>query len=86
MRQDQPAERLSSGLYLPDQCARELQEDFGLVEGVGPKVVDVRVGDRVMFKRRADTALIPDKREGGRPEWLDLLVLRESDIIGIVDD
>lgn len=86
VRQDRPAERLKSGLYVPDRCARELQDDFGTVEGVGPKVLDVRVGDRVLFRRRADTALIPDKREGGRPEWIDLLVLRESDIIGVVED
>jgi co-chaperonin GroES (HSP10) len=85
VRQERPLERLHSGLYVPDTARRELYQDFGRVEGVGPKVLDVRVGDRVMFQRRADTALIPDAREGGREEWRDLLVLKEGDIIGIVE-
>ncbi len=89
MRQDPVKEKLDSGLYLPDVCARELQDDFATVIAVGPGrdlPLEVQVGDRVLFKRRPGTALIPDKREGGPSEWTDLLMLRETDIIGVVTD
>lgn len=86
VRQDPPADRLKNGLYVPDSARRELYEDLGTVEGVGSNVLDVRVGDRVLFKRRPDSALIPDIREGGRDEWINLLVLREADIIGVIED
>lgn len=85
VRQDAVPNKLHSGLYVPDACARELQEDFGVVLAVGPRVVDVRVGDRVLFQRRACTALIPDRRFPGPAEWKDLLMLRETDIVGVVE-
>lgn len=86
VRQDPVKEKLDSGLYLPDVCARELQDDFATVLSVGPKALEVAPGDRVLFKRRPGTALIADKREGGPPEWMDLLMLRETDIIGVVTE
>lgn len=85
VRQDPVPETLPSGLYLTGSAMRELQEDLATVLAIGPKVLDVAVGDRVLIKRRADTALVPDKREGGRPDWIDLLMLRETDIVGIVE-
>jgi chaperonin GroES len=94
IRQDPKKERLASGLYLPDTASRELQEDFGTVLAVGPGAVgpggqripmEVAVGDRVLFKRRPSSALIPDEREGGPAEWKDVLVLREEDIIAVID-
>lgn len=86
VRQDPPREKLENGLYVPDSARRELYDDYATVLGVGPKALDVKAGDRVLFKRRAGTALIPDLREGGRAEWINLLMLREADIIGIIED
>jgi len=95
VRQDAPKERLASGLYLPDTLSRELQEDFGTVLAVGPGAIapggaripiDVRPGDRVLFQRRPESALVPDEREGGRPEWLGILMLRASDILAVIED
>jgi co-chaperonin GroES (HSP10) len=86
VRQDPVKEKLDSGLYLPDVASRALQEDLATVLTVGPGALEVQVGDRVLFKRRAGTALISDPREGGPEEWTDLLMLRETDIIGVVSD
>ena len=86
VRQDPPSERHSSGLYLPDSAVRDLQEDLGAVLGVGPGVTEVWPGDRVLFKRRPGSALVPDSRLGGDSEWIDVLMLREDDIIGIIED
>lgn len=94
VRQDPKKDRLASGLYVPERAARELQEDFATVLAVGPGrpgpsgdriPVDVRVGDRVLFKRRPSTALVPDEREGDPNGWKDLLMLREDDIIGVLE-
>lgn len=90
VRQSRPREQLESGLYVSDSAARELQEDTAEVLAIGPKVLDVAAGDHVIFKRRADSALIPDrldlKLEGTRREWEDLLMLRESDILLVIED
>ena len=94
IRQDAPKEKLDSGLYLP-QGHRDLHDDFGTVLAVGPGRItsggvripmEVKPGDRVLFKRRPASALVRDPREGGYPkEWENILVLREDDILGIVE-
>lgn len=93
VRQDPPKERLESGLYLAGAAARELQEDIGTVIAIGPgRIVagervpmSVEVGDRVMFRRRAESALIPDPRLGGSAAWKDLLVLRDEDMVAVLE-
>ncbi len=88
VRQDLPQSRLQSGLYLP-QGHRDLQEDYATVIDVGPGnkwPIGVKPGDRVLFKRRPSSALIPDPREGGREDWVNLLILREEDIIGVIGE
>lgn len=85
VRQDPKQERLSSGLYVPDVASRVLQEDVGTVEAVGPKCTSVAPGDRVMFRRRPDSALIPDAREGGPAEWINLIMLRDEDLIAVIE-
>lgn len=73
-----------SGIVLPDTAKEKPQE--GEILAVGPgKVLDngkrtdleVQVGQRVLFARYAGTEV---KIEGE-----DYLILRESDIVGIVD-
>ncbi len=73
-----------SGIVLPDTAKEKPQE--GEILAVGPgKVLDngkrtdleVQVGQRVLFARYAGTEI---KIEGE-----DYLILRESDIVGIVD-
>lgn len=94
VRQDPPRNQRPSGLYIPEGH-RESYEDIGTVLAVGPGRADasgsrvpleVAVGDRVRFVRRAATALVPDWREGGDEDRKDVLVLRESDVVGVVTE
>lgn len=94
VRQDRPSERVGrAGLIYAPQ-GEEHWPPFATVVAVGPGATDrfgervppgVAAGDRVLFKRRADTSLSPDSREGSTPGWEDLLMLRESDILGVVE-
>ena len=92
VKQDPPKAMSAGGLHLPDRV--EVRENFGRVVAVGPGLTGplgqrmslaVKVGDRVLFTRRPGSAINPDVREG-RTEFDDLLVLREEDIIAIVED
>lgn len=94
VRQDKTQERRASGLYIP-QGHRDTYPDLATVLAVGPGEIgndgnripmEVVVGDRILFTRRAGTALNPDNREVGRPEFQDMLMLDEDDIVGIVED
>lgn len=85
VRQMRPKDRLDSGLYIPQSAEREFQEDMATVLAIGPKVVDVAVGDVVLFGRRPNSALIPDRNSLGPKGWEDVLVLREEDMIAVVE-
>lgn len=97
VRQDRPQDRVGrEGLIFAPQGS-ETYPNIGTVVAVGPgKVNDhgVRVpldeglipGARVMFQRKPSSSLEPDWREGNRPEWRDLLMLSEDDIIGIISE
>jgi chaperonin GroES len=87
IKQDPPKEKLASGLFVPDGV-REKYEDIGTVLEVGPgKPLEngsllkpaVEKGDRVMFKRRPGSHL-----GDANPEWKDLLMLRDEDIMGVI--
>lgn len=73
-----------SGIFLPDTAKEKPQE--GTVLAVGPgKVLDsgkrvvseIQVGQRVLFAKYAGTEIKQDGQE--------FLILRESDIMGIVE-
>jgi len=73
------------GIYLPDTVKEKPQE--GRVEAVGPgRVLDsgersqmeLKVGDRVLFAKYAGTEF---KLEGE-----DLMILRESDILAVINN
>lgn len=57
---DPPKEKTASGLYI--------QEDWkalpptGVVTAVGPEVVEIEVGDRVLFERYASVILNKEER------------------------
>lgn len=92
VKQDPPKEKIGM-LYVPQgeeeypPIATVLKVGPGKYDATGQRLpLDVKPGDRVLFKRRGMTALIPDSREGGREEWKDVLVLREDDILGVVEE
>lgn len=74
VKQDTKKEMLG-GLYLP-QNSRELYDDYGTVVSVGSKVTEVKEGERVLFKRRANSEI---------PGMKDYLILREEDMLAVVE-
>ena len=94
VKQDAAIDRLGKeGLLYAVQGAEDYPS-YGTVLKIGNLVdrrgntveADVSPGDRVMFKRRPMSALIPDAREGGREEWKDMLVLHYwDDILCVVE-
>ncbi len=77
-------EKTASGLYIPDSAKEKPQE--GEVVAVGPgKVLEngnkveltVKVGDKILFSKYAGTDIKLDGEE--------YLIMREDDILGIVE-
>ncbi|ACV57438.1 MULTISPECIES: co-chaperone GroES [Alicyclobacillus] len=77
-------EKTASGIFLPDNAKEKPQE--GEVIAVGPGKLDekgnrvameVKVGDRVIYSKYAGTEVKVNNEE--------LLILRESDILAIVE-
>jgi chaperonin GroES len=77
-------EKTASGLYIPDTAKEKPQQ--GTVVAVGPGRTEdgthvemsVREGDRVLYGKYAGTDLVLDDEE--------LLVMKESDVLGRLDD
>lgn len=72
-------------LYIPDGN-RAGFEDRGTVEAVGSRVYDVKVGDRVIFKRKPASALNAEMRGSQAKVFQDLLSLTEADILAVIED
>ncbi|WP_367306527.1 co-chaperone GroES [Alicyclobacillus acidocaldarius] len=77
-------EKTASGIFLPDNAKEKPQE--GEVIAVGPGKLDekgnrvameVKVGDRVIYSKYAGTEVKVNNEE--------VLILRESDILAIVE-
>ena len=84
VRPGESEETTASGLVIPDTAKEKPQE--GEIVAVGPgardesgKVValDVKAGDRVLFGKWSGTEV--------RIDGQDLLIMKESDIMGIVE-
>ena len=79
-----PEEKTASGLFIPDTAKEKPQR--GTVVAVGPGKVEngtkvdmtVSAGDVVLYGKYSGTEITMDKE--------DLLIMRESDILGIVND
>lgn len=80
VRQAPKKDKLGS-LYIPNN-AKELYDDFGVVEAIGSEVkIDIKVGDKVLFGRQ------PGSHVGEHlEEFKDLLMLKEEFIWAVVTD
>ena len=77
-------EKTASGLYLPETAKEKPQEGKILAVGPGERdedgkyiPMDVNVGDKVLFAKYSGTEVKVDGKK--------LLILRESDILAIVE-
>jgi chaperonin GroES len=72
------------GIVLPDTAKEKPQQGMILAAGPGERddegkriILDVKVGDRVLFAKYAGTELKMDGKK--------LLILRETDLLGIIE-
>jgi chaperonin GroES len=77
-------EQTKSGIYLPDTVQEKPQEAIVLAVGTGKLLdngtrqpLDVKVGDRVLYSKYAGTEV--------RVVAEDYLILRESDILAVIE-
>ena len=84
VRRVEEEEKTKGGIIIPDSAKEKPQE--GEVIGVGPgarddngkiQPLDVKVGDRILFGKWSGTEV---KLDGE-----DLLIMKESDILGVVE-
>ena len=84
VRAEEAEEKTSSGLYIPDSAKEKPQR--GTVVSVGPGKVEngtkiemsVKEGDTVLYGKYSGTEITLDSEE--------YLIMRESDILGIIDE
>ena len=63
----------TSGIYVPDSAKEKPQR--GIVQAIGKKVENIKVGDQVLFDKYSGSKL--------RIEDEECLILKEEDILGI---
>ena len=84
VRAEEAEEMTSSGLYIPDSAKEKPQR--GTVVSVGPGKVEngtkiemtVKEGDTVLYGKYSGTEITLESEE--------YLIMRESDILGIIDE
>jgi chaperonin GroES len=76
-------EQTKSGIYLPDTAKEKPQEAIVIAVGTGRLLdngtriaIDLKEGDRIIFSKYSGTEIRYDDQ--------DYLILRESDILGVV--
>ncbi len=82
VEQDPPSNQRGL-LFVPD--SKEEYPNMGTVRGVGPDVQELAItaGTRVIFKRKPDSALVPEGRPG--EQFYGLLVLPEDNILAVIE-
>lgn len=70
------SEKTAGGLYVPDSAKEKPQT--GKVEAVGSEVKDLKAGDTVLFDKYSGSKVNVDDQ--------DQLVIKEEDILAIVED
>jgi chaperonin GroES len=84
VRRIEEAEQMRGGIYIPDTAREKPQQGEAIAVGSGRILengqrvpMDVRTGDVVLFGKYSGTEVKIDGE--------DLLILRESDVLGIIE-
>ena len=84
VRRIEQQEKTAGGIIIPDTAKEKPQEGEVIAAGAGTKTedgkllpLDVKAGDRILFGKWSGTEV--------RVDGEDLLIMKESDILGIVD-
>jgi len=74
IEQEKAQTRTASGLYLPENAAEKPK--IAKVLAVGPRVVDIKVGDRVVYGGYTNTAV--------KIESAEYILVKQDDVYAIV--
>jgi chaperonin GroES len=84
VRRIEQQEKTAGGIIIPDTAKEKPQEGEVIAAGTGTKTedgkllpLDVKAGDRILFGKWSGTEV--------RVDGEDLLIMKESDILGIVE-
>ncbi|MBU4528834.1 MAG: co-chaperone GroES [Hoeflea sp.] len=84
VRRIESDERTRGGIIIPDTAKEKPQEGEVIATGPGARneageivALDVKVGDRVLFGKWSGTEI--------RLDGEDLLIMKESDVMGVID-
>jgi chaperonin GroES len=84
VRRVESVEKTAGGIIIPDTAKEKPQEGEVLAAGAGNKAedgkvtpLDVKAGDRILFGKWSGTEV--------RVDGEDLLIMKESDILGIIE-
>ena len=84
VRRIEQQEKTAGGIIIPDTAKEKPQEGEVIAAGAGVKTedgkllpLDVKAGDRILFGKWSGTEV--------RVDGEDLLIMKESDILGIVE-
>ena len=84
VRRIEAEEKTAGGIIIPDTAKEKPQEGEVIAAGAGTKTedgkllpLDVKAGDRILFGKWSGTEV--------RVDGEDLLIMKESDILGIVE-
>ena len=84
IRRIDPTAKTTGGIIIPDTAKEKPQEGEVIAAGAGTKTedgkllpLDVKAGDRILFGKWSGTEV--------RVDGEDLLIMKESDILGIVE-
>lgn len=70
------AEKTAGGIYIPESAKEKPQK--GVIEAVGSEVKEIKVGDIILFDKYSGSKVIIDNNE--------YLIIKEEDILGIIQD
>lgn len=71
---EEAAAKTASGIYLPDNAKEK--PVIAKVAAIGPKVKDLKVGDRIVYKEYSTTDL--------KVDGADYIIVKEEDVLATV--
>jgi len=76
VKYSEEAERTAGGLYIPESAKEKPQK--GIIEAVGSEVKEIKVVDIILFDKYSGSKINIDNNE--------YLIIKEEDILGIIQD
>jgi len=76
VKYSEEAEKTAGGLYIPESAKEKPQK--GVIEDVGSEVKEIKVGDIILFDKYSGSKINIDNNE--------YLIIKEEDILGIIQD